>query len=161
MEGLQNDFSAGIFAGGPANLGSLKSVVHGVTDHVHQRVVDVFEDGRIHFNVLTDDEHAGQFSVLSSHVAHAASKPVEGRTDRNHSNLHYQFLQLKKERFQALVGFQYFVAGARSGAFFLGHAPHASLSDGEFHGQVQHAVQFSEVHAEICGRFGGGCTRSG
>src|SRR6266566_7475187 len=90
VEGLQHDFAAGVFAKGAADFWHFQTVVHGIPDHVHERVMNMFEDGGIDFDVFANDNHARQFSVLSCGVAHAASETVERGTDWDHANLHHQ-----------------------------------------------------------------------
>src|SRR5690348_1432712 len=41
VKGFENDFAAGIFSESAAHFGGLQSVIHGVADHVHKRIVKV------------------------------------------------------------------------------------------------------------------------
>src|SRR5437899_11449342 len=96
VEGLQNDFAAGVFSQGAANFRHFQAVIHGIPDHVHERVMNMFEDGGIDFDVFANDEHARKLSAFPSGVANATSEAVECGTDRDHANLHHQLLQLEE-----------------------------------------------------------------
>src|SRR5437667_10959728 len=73
VEGLQNDFAAGVFSQGAANFRHFQAVIDGIPEHVHERVKSMFEDSGIDIGVFANDTHARQFSVIWASVAAAAS----------------------------------------------------------------------------------------
>src|SRR5215831_10850086 len=76
VESFENNFSTGILSRGAPDCRAFKAVVYGVTNHVQQRVMDVFEHGRVHFDVFTDDKHASDFSALARHITNTSGKTM-------------------------------------------------------------------------------------
>src|ERR1700704_6651489 len=92
VEGFEDDFSAGILPQSATVLGRFQSVVDGIADHVHERVMNMFEDGGVNFDAFSDHQHARKLSALPSGVTHTPSEAVKRRSHRDHADLHHQFL---------------------------------------------------------------------
>src|SRR5512136_1457415 len=104
-------------------------MIHGIADHVHERIMNMFKNGGIDFHVFADNEHTGELSTLPCRVANTPGETMENRSDGDHANLHYKFLQFEKQSFQSVLCVEDFAPTRGQDVLFLEHAPQSALTD--------------------------------
>ena len=104
MPGLDADRAHGFLAGAHPLLGRLDAVVHGVADHVGQRVRQTFDQAPVQRHVLALDVELDFLVQRVGHVADHAGKLAENVADGLEPGLHDGVLQLGGNLVEALIG---------------------------------------------------------
>jgi len=111
-----------------------------------QRIAQAFDDARIHFDVLALDLEPHGLVVRPRHVAYRAPVLPEERPDGHHAGLGHLLLEIELET----VGLEMRLENVPAELVWepREHLRDAAAGDRDFTGEVEHAIELGDVHAQ-------------
>ena len=94
---LEEHTASRAFAAGCAIVRHLDAMIHGVANHMHERIGQLFDDGAIQFDLVTLGFHPHWLAELPRKVTDQPRHPAEQRTDRDQPHRHGGFLQFGRD----------------------------------------------------------------
>ena len=76
-----------------SNIRHLHSVIARISNHMHQRIVQLFADRSVDFGILSSKNQVNLFPLLGCRITNHTIHLLEGRPNRYHSQRHRRLLQ--------------------------------------------------------------------
>ncbi|GAK51141.1 hypothetical protein U14_02383 [Candidatus Moduliflexus flocculans] len=97
MERPQQDMADGIFSGGGSIFRRFQTMIHGVADHMDQRIADLIDDNPIQFGFFAFGGEFDFFAGLLAQIANQTRHFLKHALDGNHPHHHGQFRQFPQQ----------------------------------------------------------------
>jgi hypothetical protein len=117
-----------------------------IAHQMEQRILQLFEHGRINLNVSSDHFQPSQFPMALREVSHGTDKLAENGSDWDHSDTPHFTLQVHVQTLGLAMHLQ--DGASLFGVELLNHLPQAALRNHNLTCQIQHVVEFVDIRAQ-------------
>ena len=124
-------------------IGALNTVVEGVAQKVHDRIPDLIDNGAVKLCLLALDGEVDLLPQFLGHIAHHTRESVEHSTDRNHTDLHNNVLQVARHAVHLLERLHKIAHAMRLSDLFKTH-----LVDDQLTHEVHQSIKFFNIDTD-------------